>query len=239
MNTAMTIKVVAFDVNGTLMQWPRNRVQAWEVQQLLADFGIPISYQAFKAARAGVFAFVTPKREIEGWTDFLALLFAQAGVPVSTDLLACLTAMYESRDQMELFPEACATLDIVRGFGVKTCTFTTLPRFMLDPSAGELQRRLDDYFNCSSVGQLKGDPRFYQGITARLGVQPAEILCVGDDWIGDCLIPRQVGWQAILLDRHAKNANVQAGQLATITTLAELPDIVRDQLSFGKTGSQA
>ncbi len=61
-NRGMAIEVVAFDVHDTLAHWPAGRVRAVEVQDLLADFGVPISYQAFEAARQGVFLLDAPRR---------------------------------------------------------------------------------------------------------------------------------------------------------------------------------
>ena len=99
-DNAMKSKAVAFDVYDTLARWPDSRVQPIEVQRLLARFGVNISYQAFEAARQAVFFFTCPKREIQGWTDFLALVFDYMGAAVSLDLLASLTAMYEARNNM-------------------------------------------------------------------------------------------------------------------------------------------
>jgi len=247
----MAIRVLAFDVHDTLLRWPAGRVRAPEVQRFLADYGIEISYQAFEAARAAVFAFDTPKREITCWTDFLALLFGRMDLLVPLDLIVALANLHESREEMDLLPDALPALQAAKAAGLVTCAFTTLPAFMLGrhaakllpplPSgkgrgegalmpgrrAGEQRPLLDHYFNCSSVGFLKGDPRYYRAITEKLGVAPNEILCVGDDPIGDCLIPGELGWRPILLDRTARHAGTQFGQLATIRSLTELPDVLK------------
>ncbi|MBN2562326.1 MAG: HAD family hydrolase [Phycisphaerae bacterium] len=218
----MAIDVLATDVRDTLMHWPAGRVQAVEVQRLLADFGIEISYQAYEAARAGVFALDAPKREIHGWTDFLALLFARMGVGVSVDLLTSISAMYDARDDMVLFPDAMEAIKAAKSAGLRVCAFTTLSPFMLGPNGGELKGLLDPFFNSSSIGLAKGDRRFYQRITEALGVEPDRILCVGDDPVGDCQVPREIGWRPVLLDRHGDHQGVQVGQVATITSLSDL-----------------
>jgi FMN phosphatase YigB (HAD superfamily) len=223
----MAIRVLAIDVHGTLLRWPAGRVRAHEVQRFLADYGIEISYQAFEAARAAVFAFDTPKREITCWTDFLALLFGRMDLLVPLDLIVALANLHESREEMDLLPDALPALQAAKAAGLVTCAFTTLPAFLLGRHAGELRRLLDHYFNCSTVGFLKGDPRYYRAITEKLGVAPNEILCVGDDPVGDCLIPGELGWRPVLLDRSGRHADAQVGQLATIRSLAELPDVLR------------
>jgi FMN phosphatase YigB (HAD superfamily) len=214
----MPVKVVAFDVYDTLARWPVGQVRPIDVQRLLGRFGIEISYQSFEAARQAVFFFDSPKREIVGWTDFLALVFARMGVMVSLDLLACVVAEYESRNNMEILPDAVSALEAARTAGLITCAFTTLPKFMIGLRKHELLSRLDHYFDASVTGFAKGHPAFYRRITELLGVAPSEILAVGDDPICDVELPREAGWQAVFLDRAAR---IEGGPEAP-TTIASL-----------------
>ncbi|HVP10046.1 MAG TPA: HAD family hydrolase [Phycisphaerae bacterium] len=218
----MAIEVVAFDVHQTLAHWPAGRVQPIEVQRLLSRFGIEISYWAFDAVRQTILLLDGPKREIQGWTDFLALLFARLQVPVSVDLLAALTAMHESRDGMELYPDVMPCLTAVKAAGLRSCTFTTLPAFMMGDVRHQVLPLIDHYLNCSAVGAAKGDRRFYQRITEKLGVPPDHILCVGDDPLSDVELTVEAGWKAVLLDRRGKHGDVHANQLGTIDSLSEL-----------------
>lgn len=200
-NGGMSVKVVAFDVYDTLARWPVGRVQPIEVQRLLGRFGIEISYQSFEAARQAVFFFDSPKREIVGWTDYLALVFARMGFSVPLDLLTCVAAEYESRNNMEILPDAVPALEAAKSAGLTTCAFTTLPRFMIGLRKHEVLLRLDHYFDATATGFAKGHPAFYRRITELLGVAPNEILAVGDDSICDVELPRELGWEALLLNR--------------------------------------
>jgi FMN phosphatase YigB (HAD superfamily) len=218
----MAIEVVAFDVHQTLAHWPAGRVQPIEVQRLLSRFGIEISYWAYEAVKQTILLLDAPKREIQGWTDYLALLFARMQVPVSVDLLTSLTAMHESRDGMELYPDVVEALKAVKTAGLTTCTFTTLPPFMIGDARHQVMPLIDHYFNCGVVSAAKGDRRFYQRITEKLGVPPDRILCVGDDPLSDVELTTEAGWKAVFLDRRGKHADVHAGQLGTIASLREL-----------------
>ncbi len=222
----MGISAVAFDVHGTLVCWPDGRVLGVEIQEMLDRYGVSISPAAWEAARQAVFVLDAPKREIHGYVDFLALQFARMQVSVSLDLINSIAARHEARDRMELFPETLAAVEAAGARGLTTCAFTTLPKFMLSPVAGMLLPLLDHYFDCSAIGVAKGDRRFYERITDRLSVEPAAILCVGDDPIGDCLIPARVGWKAVLLDRSGQHADRDIGQIATIRSLSELDAIL-------------
>lgn len=216
------IRVVAFDVYRTLACWPDTRVRPIEVQRLLERFGVEISYQAYEAARQGVLFFDAPRRRIEGWIDWLALVFARMGATVSTDLLASIATMYETRDEMQVYPDALPAIDAARAAGLTTCAFTTLPAFFLEHGGGEILRRLDHYFDAAAVGLPKGGPSFYRRITARLGVRPESILCVGDDPLCDAEIPGEVGWRPVLLDREAAHDRDAPSGIPRIATLDEL-----------------
>lgn len=215
-------EVVAFDVHQTLAHYPATRVEPLEVQRLLARYGIDISFWAFDAVRQTILLVEGAKREITGWIDYLALVCARLQTAVPVDLLASLAAMYEEREPMLLFPDSLDALKAAKAAGLRTCTFTTLPPFMLGDSASALLPFVDHYFHCGKVSMAKGDPRFYRRITEKLGVKPEAILSVGDDPISDVVLPSEAGWRPILLDRMKRHAKTQVGQIATIASLAEL-----------------
>lgn len=224
-NVGMPVAAVAFDVQGTLLNWPPDRVRCLEIQQLLGRYGIPISYQALEAARQAVLHLDAPKREINSYVDFLALQFDRMRVSVSLDLIESIAAMHDGRDNMVAYADALPAIRAAREAGKKTCAFTTLPRFMLGRGEGaaEILRSLDHYFDLSAVGYVKGDPRFYARITETLGVEPDRILAVGDDPVCDCILPAEAGWRTVLLNRDEKKTAGDAGQVDMITSLGQLP----------------
>jgi FMN phosphatase YigB (HAD superfamily) len=221
-NRGMAIKVVAFDVYDTLARWPEGRVEPIEVARLLGRFGVEISYQAYEAARQGVMFFDGAKRPIEGWIDFLALTFAKMGAKVSVDLIASVAAMCESRNRMEVFPDALGAVEAVKAAGLTACAFTTLPRFMFRHGGEAILSRLDHYFDAAATGYAKGHPRFYARVTELLGVRPEEILCVGDDLICDVELPQAAGWRAVWLDRKGSgNESTEYQRANTLVNLSQ------------------
>lgn len=221
----MPIKVMAFDVHGTLAHFKPDSVRPIDVQRLLERFGVHISYQAFEAARQAVLFLDGPTRPIEGWPDFLALLFGRLGRPISVDVLPDVVRLYERGHDLEVYPDAVEALRTARAAGLTTCAFTTLPRFMLGDAWPQLEPHLDHYFDGSEIGLAKGDRRFYERITDRLGVRPDEILAVGDDPICDVELPAEAGWRSILLDRTDCRGERRVGRIARIRSLAELGQV--------------
>ncbi len=198
----METRVIAFDVFQTLAEPTDDRVRALEVQDILERFGVQTSYQALEAARQFVFFFDAPTREIHGYVDFLALQFDRMKLRVNLDVIESIAAIYQERDAMQLYDDALSSISAVKSKGMRAVAFTTLPQFMLGrATAAELLPRLDGYFDASATGYAKGDPRFYKAITDALDVPPAAIQCIGDDPVGDCLLPARVGWRPTRLVR--------------------------------------
>jgi len=222
---------IAFDVHGTLAHWPAPRVRPIEVQRLLANVGIDISYQAFEAARQSVFMIEGVKRPIQSWTDFLSLQFDRMGVRVPLDVLPTVAHLYEQRDAMELYPDALDALRAAKASGFVTLAFTSLPAFMLGQAGAEIMPLLDHYFDNGLIGYAKGSQGFYREIARRMDMRADRILAVGDDQLCDCIVPHECGWQAVWLDRRtlpAEEERTLAADAARtgfkrIRTLSELP----------------
>ena len=81
------------------------------------------------------------------------------------------------------------------------------------------------------LGLKKADPRFWDAVTARLAVPPAQLLMVGDDLENDVLAPRRAGLTSIWLNwKHAPlptGVALPAGlDLPTIERLEQLPPLL-------------
>lgn len=77
-------------------------------------------------------------------------------------------------------------------------------------------------FSCVSDYSLpRKTEEFYVRIARELGVEPSEIVHVGDDEKYDCIVPRRVGVNAYYLDRNRRGDNQY-----TITNLLELGGIL-------------
>jgi FMN phosphatase YigB (HAD superfamily) len=214
----MNQPVIAFDVYNTLAHLGENPVRPLEVQDVLERFGVSASYQAIEAARQSVFYFDAPKREIHGYVDYLALQFDRMGLGVNLDVIESIAAMYEKRNSMIPFDDAVPALEAAKAKGATVIAFTTLPKFMLGRAADALLPKLDRYFDASATGYAKGDPRFYDAITTALGVNPSSVVCVGDDAVCDCELPRRAGWRPVQLVRDRGGSK---SDFETVISLAE------------------
>jgi 5'-nucleotidase len=69
--------------------------------------------------------------------------------------------------------------------------------YLLDGSAGSFKRV---FSSISDYGQVK-TPQFYLTVCREMGVEPGEILHIGDSWRFDVLAAQEAGVRALFLDR--------------------------------------
>jgi putative hydrolase of the HAD superfamily len=90
-----------------------------------------------------------------------------------------------------------------------------------------LLRDVKPYFvrvfsSVSHFGQLKS-PDFYVSICEEMGIEPSRVTHVGDNWQFDFLNARQVGVNALYLDRSGRNHQEHLSDLTQLKNLLPLP----------------
>jgi FMN hydrolase / 5-amino-6-(5-phospho-D-ribitylamino)uracil phosphatase len=81
----------------------------------------------------------------------------------------------------------------------------------------------DGHITASAVGAAKPDARIFAHLSRAAGVEPIEILHIGDDPLADVIGATRAGMQAAWLNREGREWPSQfAPPLRTITTLAEI-----------------
>lgn len=104
-----------------------------------------------------------------------------------------------------LVPEAKEMLDILRTKGYRL--------FAASNSFGHLQRRrleragilpyFEDTYISMDIGYDKPDIRFFQEALRRCGLQPSEVLMIGDSMTTDVLGAQAAGIEALFFDRRS------------------------------------
>jgi len=72
-----------------------------------------------------------------------------------------------------------------------------------------LRRLFDEYIFSCEAGLIKPDPDIYLMMLEKLGLDPSEVLMVGDNPIADVAGPKSVGMSALLLDRNARSDSAE------------------------------
>lgn len=206
----MSLRALALDVHGTLALAPPGTAaddrSPPAIQALLEAHDVSISYQAWEAAWAMAFFIDYPRRGANDWPQFLAYAFDRLEEPLPAAARDAVIARFTEQPPPSLAPDGARALEAAKARGLRTAAFTTIPRFRVASLLAELGERLDLYFDGFEARDAKGSRRYYLRLAERLGVEPTEVLCVGDEPFGDVEMPRRVGMQALLLDRTGQSS---------------------------------
>jgi 2-haloalkanoic acid dehalogenase type II len=203
--SAADIKAIAFDGYGTLFDFtePDFIVAFAEIcalQRLDAD-AADLWRRFLRAAlhfRSENHHAPVYRRYDEAWAFQFERVFKQLGL--RGDPRAAAEYLREKLATADAFPEVYPVLEALR------------PRYRLavlsnaddDFLTAALQRNdlhFDTVVTSEQAGAIKPDPAIFHYLTARLGLQPEQVLYVGDNPIPDVLGPRQAGLRVAWVNR--------------------------------------
>jgi len=187
------IKVISFDVDGTLVREDFNDL-IWRGE-------IPLLY-----AQKNKMSFEKAKRIVEEeynrvgeenpqWYD-INFWIEHFKLNVSHEDII---SKYESK--IEVYPDVIPALEKLKR-KYQLVVITMMPSEFLAPKL----KKIGSYFNraFSTLSDFKDlkTPRGYLKVCERLRLSPSYLLHIGDQWEFDYISPRQVNINAILIDRN-------------------------------------
>lgn len=183
----MTIKVIVFDLYGTLV-FIKEKTNPYKMLLEAA----PVEKR--KELRNTVLSknfFTTPKQEVESF-----------GLNAFIDQAKFTRDLEVELKSTTLFPESIWSLERLKGLGYLTGLISNLatPYKKTFFSLG-LDKLIDHCVFSCDVGYIKPDRRIYEIMSRKTGAAFSEMLMVGDSLDCDVVGPKAIGMRAILLDR--------------------------------------
>jgi putative hydrolase of the HAD superfamily len=128
--------------------------------------------------------------------------------------------MEELQPRVEYYPETREVLRKLAG-KYRLSVASGSPRPFLKHLLRDTRHHFDSVFSSTSdFGQVK-TAAFFQEMCRQLGVQPTQVLHVGDHLQFDCIEPASIGIQAYHLDREGK-----AGNPGSLNSLNRIVDVL-------------
>jgi putative hydrolase of the HAD superfamily len=198
----MRIKVVAFDVDGTL--YPNSAVYVRSIPFVLRNLS---AIRVFARIRKDI-------RKMRPLADFRrtqARLFA-ARKRISDEAAALIIEkVFYGRwaaisRKARLFPHVRETLERLRAAGLKLAVLSDFPLERKLPN-WNLDGLWDYARSCEDVGYLKPNPEPFLDMVQFFGVKPEEILYVGNHYAYDVLGAKNQGLMAAHITRHAPSGS--------------------------------
>ncbi len=138
-----------------------------------------------------------------------------------------LTAAMLGALRFSVYPDARGTLSLLRARGLRLVVVSNWD-VSLAPTleALGLGEMLDAVVTSAGVGVAKPAPEVFHAALGLIGVPPGEAVHVGDDFELDVEGAYAAGVMPVLLRRQAARPATMSARVATISTLAELPDLI-------------
>jgi len=219
-NLKNTLKIISFDVDGTLVDLEYNDL-IWfkEIPELIAKKK-KISFE--KSLRYAYEEYTKLGEHNLNWYD-INYWVTYFGLKVSPKKIL---QKYES--QVKIFPEVIPLLEELNK-NFMLIVITAMPREFLIPKMKKLEKYFKFSFSALSDFKELKNSKIYSEISSTLNVRPEQILHIGDHWEFDYLAAQKAGMNAIYLDR----SNTKKGK-HIINSLEEIKKKIENSYSYVK-----
>lgn len=130
------------------------------------------------------------------------------------------------RDDFPFYSDALETLNKLED-RYKLIVISNASREFLRVNLKELKDRFDLVCSCvSDLEEIKKNPKVFQTVSNKLGVEPEKIVHVGDDWEADFIAPKQSGIRSFFLDRKGDKKHEDS---KVLESLSHLPHLIRNE----------
>ena len=215
-NLKKSLKIISFDVDGTLVDLEYNDL-IWfkEIPELVAkkkkiSFEKSLKFVHEEYAKLG--------EHNLNWYD-INYWISYFGIEISPDKIF---EKYEP--QVKIYPEVISLLEELKKKYI-LIVITAMPREFLIPKMKNLEKYFKFSFSALSDFKELKNSEIYSKISKALKVPPKQILHIGDHWEFDYLAARKAGMNAIYLDR----SNIKKGKFI-INSLGEAKKIIDDNM---------
>ena len=213
------LKLISFDVGGTLVDH--------NFTELVWNTGIPRLY----AEKTGIDLEdarrrITTEYEAVGRED-LRWYTLQYWVDLF-DLDSSPREIFDLfRTEIRIYPEVPSVLeDLEKQYDL--IIISGQPKDMLLFEIAKLQHYFKYFFSSvTDFNKVRKTSDMYAQICISLGVEPRQVLHIGDDKDNDFIAPREAGMQAVYLDRSGRGREDLT--LTNLRELLELPSLMRDR----------
>ena len=209
----MKPKLILFDFSGTLAYLSKP-IDFKGFFNSLKNFGIEIETDEEIKAFASLFTDLLGWAK--NWLDFSEKIFKEFVEKPEREMIEKLARFLEKNINFELYNDVKEIFDLP----VQKAILSANARFIIE-SLG-LNQFLK-IFTPRETKFLKPDPRAFLTPLKKLKVKPEETLIVGNELERDLIPARNLGMEAILIDRENK---IKKAPVRKISSLAELKQIL-------------
>jgi 2-haloalkanoic acid dehalogenase type II len=221
----VVIKAVIFDLYGTLMTSHEASESIEEaLSKILREAGYEIYFQEVWAARQFV-AFIDYTRGRANTPhEYYAKVLERLEIHPDSRLVDKFVNKDFEMQKNELYPDVAATVNKLKTRGIKTAILTTTATWRFMPLLEQNKIEIDFVCTAREAAAVKPNPRIYQIVLTRFGINAEEAMMVGDDIKTDILPAKSLGIKAVLLSRNIRTDRKDADHI--VSSLTEITDLL-------------
>lgn len=194
------IKGLLFNLHNTLA-YIEDPVDDVELSNFLVSKGYEIYPQSLQAAFHYVSVIEYPKRGFKGWRSYLSRVFYRLGYKLDDETMSGVIDMF-NKTRWVAFPDSFPALEKAKNAGLKTAIVSTIACFMYKKQLKDLLKSFNLIVDAYKCGCEKSNPRMYLYVLQQLGLEPEDVIMIGDNIYLDVVVPSKIGIDSILLVRH-------------------------------------
>jgi len=221
------IRAVVFDLYGTLLTgdvYVNVEDKDEGLSRLLREAGHEVYYQEVWAARQFVMFIDYPRGRANTPKEFYGKVLERLEISADSKLAEAMASKVAELERVRLFQDVVPTINALRARGIKTAILTTIPSWRFQHILEANQVKIDFICTAKEARAVKPNPKIYETVLKKLGVQPNEALMVGDDPKTDVIPAKKMGMKTVMLCREEKKMIEEADHV--IASLTELLNII-------------
>ena len=153
------------------------------------------------------------------WLDFSKQLLEKVLKKAEPEKINALANFYKENITYQLYDDVKEIINLP----YQKAVLSANARFLIEGLGLE---KFTDIFTPRETKFLKPDPRAFLTVLTKLNVKPQESLMVGDEIERDLVPAKNLGMEAILIDREKK---AEKSPFKKITSLTELKDLLTEK----------
>ena len=206
------IKVVSFDIGGTLLEDSRDKPNNYNLKELAKIVNMP--YENVRDVYKNVF------QKSNGTLNELVEKFCSGlGISNSENLNNFFIGKFsDSNKNSTISNDKITLIRNLKENGYKVILFSNSCCLLNNGAIKEIYDLVDGVFYSFDIGYTKDDKESYQYVEKALNVKPIEVLHIGDTLKSDYLKPIENGWNALFY------GNSDDESVNCISSLMELYD---------------
>ncbi len=206
----MMIKIISFDIGGTLLINDNNdKNNNYGLKELTDLLNLP--YENVRNSYKKIFQ--TKKGSLN---ELIDIFCKELGIKHNQKLNEFFYNKFNQSQRGTISSENILLINTLKNEGYKIILFSNSCCLLNNDAINDIVDCIDDIFYSYDIGYTKDDEESYKYIEEKLNVKPSEILHIGDTLKSDYYMPKRNGWNVLY---YGKVDDTNINSISSLTDL--------------------